>query len=78
MKVRWAERIVRMHKLETRTIFMSWDLNEPVLGTDIEMYGVDWIHLARDRGRRQAFCKRCDEPLGSMATGNFVDWMSSA
>jgi len=44
--------------------------------TDLQEVGceyMDWIGLAQDRGRVADACECCNEPLGSVKCGEFLD-----
>jgi hypothetical protein len=50
-----------------------WEDKVKMYIKDLEWEGVDWIHLAQDRGHWRALCEHGNEPSGSIKCGEFLD-----
>jgi hypothetical protein len=53
-----------------------WEDNIRMDLREIRWEGVDWMHLAQDRGQWRAFMKKGNESSGSVKGGEFLDWLS--
>jgi len=43
----------------------KWEEGIKINGKETELEGMDWIHLAEDRGQCEGCCEYDDEPSGS-------------